>query len=388
MKQAGQGVQRVLFVVTEDWYFVSHRLALALALRAAGYEVAVATRTRTAAAAVRAAGIALYDVPFERSLRRPWRDLASLLKLRRLLDATRPDLVHLVSLKPILVGATAMLLTRRRPAAVWAITGMGYLVSSDAWLARLLRPLVLRLLGLLFRDARSRVIVQNGDDAEFVARLGIDGAAVRVVPGAGIDTDHYRPLAALPLDPPVVLLPARLLRDKGVYEFAAAAREVRALRDDVRFVLAGTLDADQHGAIDRRDLERWQREGVVEWWGHCEDMVATCNRATIVCLPSYREGMSKALLEGGACARPLLAADVPGCREICIDGVNGRLVPPRDAAALAAAIIAMLSDSARLQGMGAASRAHVIEHFDLARVSAATARVYSELLDDPEPASV
>lgn len=373
------GKPRVLFLVTEDWYFVSHRLALAEHVRAAGFEVVVGTRCGAAATHIRAAGIALAEVPFERSLRHPLRDLRALLACARLVRRVRPDVVHLVSLKPILLGASALALAAPRTPALWAFTGMGYLFTSEATLARCLRPLVTRLLALLHRPRRSAVVVQNEDDRALLASLHIADESLRVIAGAGVDLDAFRPRQPLPAVP-LVLLPARLLRDKGVEEFVAAAARIRAVRPEVRCVLAGALDRDNHGAIGRAELDDWLARGVVEWWGHCNDMAAVYNQATVVCLPSYREGYSKALLEAAACGRALVASDVPGCRELCREGVTGRLVPARDAAALATALLDLLDEPARCAEMGRAARELVEREHGVARVADATVAVYRELI--------
>ena len=378
--RTGAGRPRVLFLVTEDWYFVSHRLALAEHVRAAGFEVVVGTRCGAAAAHIRAAGIALAEVPFERSLRHPLRDLRALVACIRLIRRVRPDVVHLVSLKPILLGASALALAAPRTPALWAFTGMGYLFTSEATLARCLRPLVTRLLALLHRPHRSAVVVQNEDDRALLASLHIADESLRVIAGAGVDLEAFRPREPLPAVP-LVLLPARLLRDKGVGEFAAAAARIRATRPEVRCVLAGALDRDNHGAIERAELDDWLARGIVEWWGHCTDMAAVYNEATVVCLPSYREGYSKALLEAAACGRALVASDVPGCRELCRDGVTGRLVPARDDAALAEAVLDLIDHPARCADMGRAARELVEREHGVARVAGATVAVYRELIE-------
>lgn len=311
----------LLYVVTEDWYFMSHRYGLACRARDAGWRVAVATRVGDHGAALRAAGFEVHPVPFERSLRHPLRDLVAWHALGAVYRRVRPDLVHLVSLKPILLGG--LLPSRRPPPTVLAFTGLGYVFSSPARLARLLRPLVV---GLLARAARRATwsIVQNEDDRALLARLGVLGdEQVSVIAGSGVDLAAFPALPPAAGERPVVLLPARVLRDKGVHEFARAAALLRTSHPHARCVIAGAHDRDNPGAVASADLEAWVASGVLEWWGHRTDMADVYAASSVVCLPSYREGLPKALLEAAASARPLVASAVPGCREICVDGESG-----------------------------------------------------------------
>jgi len=371
----------VLFVVTEDWYFVSHRLALARALVEAGFRVIVATRVSDAQQTLRAHGVEVCALPFERALTAPWRDVMAMRALMRLLDRLQPDLVHLVALKPILWGGLSLLARRRPQRAVLAFTGLGFIFTSSSWLARALRPLVTCVVAAVARRSTHWILVQNDDDRALLDAAGIgDAARTQVIAGSGIDLADFprRPLP--PSRGAIVLLPARVLRDKGVHEFVAAARRVRATRADVRFVIAGERDAANPGAVAAADLARWQREGVVEWWQHCADMAGVYARARIVCLPSYREGLPKVLLEGASCGRPLIATNVPGCREVCRDGESGILVPAGDVAALSAAIHALLDDDALAERLARGARARVEQVFALPVIARATIVWYRTIL--------
>ena len=371
----------VLFVVTEDWYFMSHRLGLAQRARAAGWRVVVVARESDRAAAIRAQGLEFIALPVERGLTSPWRDLLAVLSLRRVLYEVAPDLVHLVSLKPILLGGLALRFYPRPCAALLAFTGLGYIFSSRAGLARLLKPVITRLLAAVARQHGAWVLAQNEEDLALLRANGIAAAArASIIAGAGLALAEF---PATPLPPrarALIILPARVLRDKGVYEFVAAAARVRALRPDVRFALVGAHDRANPGAVAARDLEDWVASGAIEWWGHRHDMAAVYADAYIVCLPSYREGLPRALLEAGACARPLLATDVPGCREICIDGESGLRVPPRNVEALAQAMLRMLDDASLVSRCAGGARAHVEAHYTLEQIAAQTLALYQTLL--------
>jgi glycosyltransferase involved in cell wall biosynthesis len=377
------GKPKVLFVVTEDWYFVSHRLALACRIRDAGYRVTVATRIGNLEDTIREKGLELAGVPFERSLRHPLRDLRALLALNRVFEREQPDIVHLVSLKPIVLGAVLLAVVHRRTRAVWAFTGMGYIFSSAGMLARALRPVITRLLGWLNDAERFRMVVQNVEDASVLRKYRVARPeCVSIIPGAGLDTSEFYPHEGNPDGAtPVVLLPARLLQDKGIYEFAAAASIVREQGIAARFVLVGRFDHDNHGTIDAADLERWIADKRLEWWGHRDNMREVYHAASVVCLPSYREGLPKVLLEAGACGIPLIASDVSGCRAVCIDNETGLLVPVRDSAALAAAVMRVLADPALAERLGQAARERIEDQFAVEGISAQTVALYRELLD-------
>jgi glycosyltransferase involved in cell wall biosynthesis len=374
----------VLFLVTEDWYFMSHRRGLAERARAAGWRVVVAARESNHADAIRAAGLEFIALPFERALTYPWRDLRLLFSVRRVLRDVQPTVVHLVSLKPILLGGLALRTSGRTYPALLAFTGLGYIFSSRAGLARVLRLPVVRLLAAVARRPHAWVLAQNQDDLALLEREGIaQPARASIIAGAGLDLTEF-PVSPLPGgEHPLVVLPARVLRDKGAYEFVAAARRVRAVRPAVRFALVGAHDRANPGAVESRDLDEWVASGVIEWWGHRRDMAAVYREASIVCLPSYREGLPRALLEAGACGRPLIATDVPGCREICLDGVTGLRVPPRDVEALSSALLRMLDDPTFAADCAARARAHVEARFTLERISGETIALYHRLQAEP-----
>ncbi len=372
---------RLLFLVTEDWYFVSHRLGLARRARNAGYQVIVGTRFNADRSLLAAEGFTLYDIPFERSLRHPHADWRAWRSVRALLARERPDIIHLVSLKPILLGGLAAR-SQANCAVLLAFTGLGYIFSSGDWLARAIRPGLVLALRWLAKRARSWLLLQNEDDHALLGALGIGvPARTRVIAGSGVDIDQFSERALPPLTRPLVLLPARLLRDKGVYEFVEAARALRAEHPQARFVLAGARDEDNPAVVPAAMLDQWQHDGLIEWWGHRTDMADVYAQASIVVLPSYREGLPKALLEAAACGRPLIATDVPGCREICRHEHTGLLVSAGDPAALTAAIARLLDDAALAARLGAAARAHVLREYTLDAVADATLALYTQMRD-------
>ncbi|MBK7672447.1 MAG: glycosyltransferase family 4 protein [bacterium] len=362
---------RLLFVVTEDWYFCSHRLTLGGAAREAGYDVAVATRVRDHGDQITARGLRLLPFPMTRRGANPLTELATLVRLVRLYRRERPDIVHHVALKPVVYGSLAARLAGV-PVVVNAVAGTGWLFNATGGARRLLRPVMRRVLGAVL--AGTQVIVQNPDDAEVMA--GIDLQHVHLIRGAGVDTREFAPRDEAP-GPIVVLLASRLLWTKGVGDFAVAARLLRERGVAVRCVLVGTPDPDNPDFVPEGAIRAWEAEGSLEWWGHRGNMADVFAAAHIVCLPSYYgEGVPKALIEAAACGRPIVTTDMPGCREIVRQRENGLLVPPRDPARLADALQELAGDADLRRRLGAEGRRRVESEFSEQQVIAATLAVY------------
>lgn len=369
---------RVLFVANVAWFFVSHRLPLALATRRAGYDVHVAANPDGADPIV-ASGLPFHPLPVVRSATGIWNDLALVRSLADLYRSLSPHLVHQVTLKPVIYGSLAALRTGV-PWVVNAVSGMGTLALASGARARVRRAVVRPLIRMGSNRANVRVIFQNVEDCEdYVAAGLVQPERAVLIPGSGVDLDQFRP-SPEPSGVPVVMLPARVIYDKGVGEFVEAARLLRARGMEARFVLAGGLDPHNATEVAADTVQAWVAEGIVEWWGHRADMAAALREASIVCLPSYREGMPKALLEAAATGRAIVTTDTPGCRDCVEPGNTGLLVPPRDARALADAIESLLTDGTRRAAFGVAGRALAERSFSLDTVIDRHLDLYRSLL--------
>jgi len=370
---------RLLYLVTEDWYFCSHRLPVARAARDAGAEVVVATRVAAHGEAIRAEGFRLVPLAWRRGSHAPLAELRAVLEIRRLYARERPDLVHHVALKPVIYGSIAAALAGV-PHVVNALTGLGALFIGSSPRTRVLGRLARLALKPLLNRAGSRVIVQNADDRRLLEDRGLlRHDRVALIRGSGVDTRRFAPTPE-PAGPPVAVLAARMLRDKGVGEFVAAARVLKQRGVAVRMQLAGPTDPDNPAAIGEATLRSWQAEGIVEWLGPVADMPGLWAKSHIAVLPSYREGLPKALLEAAACGRPLIATDVPGCREIVRQDETGLLVPAKDAPALADAIARLAGDAELRRRLGARARAVAESEFAEAVVVRETLALYREML--------
>ncbi|WP_245524273.1 glycosyltransferase [Methylobacterium nonmethylotrophicum] len=380
-ERAGEdGTRRahVAFVVTEDWFFASHFLPMARAAVAAGHPVSVITRVRAHREAIAATGARVVALEAERSSLNPMAAGYAAGQLAAILKALKADIVHCIALRGILVGGAAAMLAGI-PSRVYALTGLG-LIGARQDRAGLLARTALRLLirGPL-ETARTRYLFENPDDARL---LGLDPESPRVtvIGGAGIDPEAW-PATPLPPHPPLrIALTARMLWSKGIDTAVQAAQRARAEGAHLELSLYGAPDPSNRRAIPDATLRDWSRDGVV-WHGATDDVAGALARAHVACLPSRGgEGLPRALLEAAASGRAILTTDVPGCRTLVRDGIEGLIVPPDDPAALAAAMARLAADPALVARMGAAARARVITGgFTEAAVTRAVLRLYADL---------
>ncbi len=374
MAGAGQ-MTRLLFVVTEDWYFCSHRLPLAEAAIREGMAVTVVTRVSDKKALMESSGIKIIPIDIARSGTNPFQEAATVFQLFKIFRKEKPDIVHLVAMKPVILGGVAALLAGVRN-SVSAIAGMGFMFTSKERMG-IIRHAVTSL--LVFLSTRTRIIVQNPEDAEFLEKAGVKPERITLIRGSGVNLELFHPQPE-PEGIPVIMLAARLLWDKGVGEFVKAASLLQQKGIEARFVLVGEPDHCNPASVPLSEIEYWVRKGIVEWWGKSYNMHRILPLANIVCLPSYREGLPKILLEAMACGRACVTTDAPGCRDAVQDGVNGLLVPIRNHKRLAEALAKLIAEPELRRTMGRAGRSIAEKHFSQEQVISETMSVYQELL--------
>lgn len=369
--------KRVLFVVNEAKFFLSHRLPVAVAAKAAGYEVHVATAPDLNIDFA-AFGFQQHCFHLSRSGSNPLNEMKSVWQLYGLFRRIKPDIVHLVTIKPVLYGGIAARLAGV-PAMVAAISGLGAVFISNALTMRVLRTGIRLLYRLSLGHRNSAVIFQNRDDQSMLMNMGVVKAdQCRLVHGSGVSLRECS-VTPEPTSTPIVVMAARLLRDKGVVEFHSAAVRLRDAGIDARFLLAGSVDAGNPASLDANELNRWSAEGVVEVIGFQDNIPALFAGANIVVLPSYREGLPKVLIEAAACGRAVVTTDVPGCRDAVEPDVTGLLVPVQNVEALAGAIRRLIEDPGLRARMGLAGRQLAEQRFDIEMVIAEHLKIYEEL---------
>ena len=369
---------RYLIVINEIGFVYSHFWALATAIQDAGWEVVIASAAVSDPERALQAGMKFYRLQPTFGIGNPLSELRSLLELRRAIRAIRPDIIHAVSLKNVLLGGV-LARTERVPTLLSAITGLGTMFVEDRALYRYLKPVVLYGLRHVHRHKNSVMAFENRDDRHFfIDKSVVQGNRAFHIPGAGLDPDAIIPGLRQQEDP-VILCVTRMIRSKGILELIEAARLLRAqgLRFQLRVV--GDVDPRNPTSLTSEELHRIQSERVVEWLGRRSDVASLLGTANIFCLPSYREGMPRSLIEASAAGLPIVTTNVPGCREGVEDGINGFLVPPRDVSALAEKLGRLIQSSELRERMGRASRTRFEENFTTAHVLGAFNRCYAAL---------
>ena len=373
--------QKILYLVSEDWFFVSHRLPMARAAKAAGYEVHVAARVGDCADKIVGEGFTLHRIEWRRGSMNPFRLLAAVAETRRLYRRLGPDLVHHVAVLPVAIGSLAAFGLPVR--VLNAFTGLGFAFASKTARARLLRGLAGALLGWLLRRPNSTVLVQNPDDRTVIAKLGVPPDRIAMIAGSGVDVDAFTPLAEPGDSVVTAAFVGRLLDHKGVRTLVRAHEILIGRGVTVRLLLAGTPDPLNPTSIPADLLDRWRKIPNLALLGHVDDVRSVWRQAHIAVLPSRGgEGIPMSLLEAAACGRPLVATDVPGCREVARQGVTGLMVPPDDPAALADAIETLANDAAMRLRFSRAARRLVSDEFSSARIQREIVALYARLLGD------
>jgi glycosyltransferase involved in cell wall biosynthesis len=373
---------KVILVANTDWYLYNFRLELSTSLRALGYDVVLVSPPGEYSARLGEAGFRWLPWQVGRQTVSPAGELGAVVQLAKIYRQEKPDLVHHFTIKPVLYGSLAARVAGV-PSVVNAITGLGYVFLRSELKARLLRRVVKLLYPVALGSSRHAAIFENDNDRQFFITEGLVRASrTWLVEGAGVNAEFFSPLPE-PDGPPVIVLPARLLWDKGVGEFVAAARLLMK-NGSARLALVGLPDPGNPAHIPAETLQSWVDEGVVEWWGWQHDMREVYAKSHIIALPSYGEGVPTALLEAAACARPIVTTDVSGCREVVRDGVNGFLVPVKQVEPLAEALERLAVDGDLRRRMGSAGRELILSKYTSTRINRETEAVYRSLLK-PEP---
>jgi glycosyltransferase involved in cell wall biosynthesis len=378
-QDSGQsGQPRLLYVVSEDWYFLSHRLPMARAARDAGFEVHVATRVVDGADAIEAEGFRLHPIPFGRGRASVFSALNTIFALRRIHRKIAPAIAHHVALQAAVLGSLACV--GRHTPLVNALTGFGFTFVSDSLKARSLRPFIVFLLRFLCMRNKNVALVQNPDDRKALLELGISADHIVIIPGSGVDVERLQAMPE-PGGKPTVAFVGRLLGDKGIRTLVTAIQLLHGRGCDVELLIAGNADPANPASVKPSELAEWRQDGGIHLVGHVKDIAEIWAKAHIAVLPSRREGLPLALLEAAACGRPMIATDVPGCREIVIAGDTGLLVPFDDPAVLADAIVRLVDSPALRKRYGAAARCMAVEKFGAEAIGQKTLTLYRDMID-------
>jgi glycosyltransferase involved in cell wall biosynthesis len=370
--------KKLLYFVTEDHYFCSHRLELAKEALQNAYDVYVMTNVNNHGSVITDAGLKLIPLNLERKGTNPLTELNHIRTIKKIYTEIQPDIIHHVALKPILYGTIAALFLKKKSKIINAFTGLGYLFTSTKITIKMTAFLMLSLFKFIFKHTKSDIILQNVDDLNFFKTKKLANAEkLHLIRGSGVHLSDF-PFNPEPEGEITALFVARMLKDKGTLELIEAAKMLKQENIPLKIIFVGAPDPHNPSSLKEEDIKAWENQGLITWLGHQTKIADFWAQAHIAVLPSYREGLPKSLLEAASCGRPIIATDVPGCREICIEGLNGFLVPVKDAYALKEALKKLTFDAALRQKMGKESRKLVEDHFSIEAVIAQTLDLYTQ----------
>lgn len=372
--------KKIAFVVNVDWFFISHRLPIALAAIKSGYEVHLICKDTGKLDTLIDYGINVHDINFSRSGGALINEIKSLFILRKLFKDITPDIVHAVTIQPVLYSGLVLHSLRVKPSFVAAISGLGYVFSANSFRAKLTKYFVSFFYKLAFLHKRKVAIFQNTNDENILSLVtNLSYHEKVLIKGSGADLDTYLYCKEPETGPIKIVMACRLLKEKGVYEFIEAAKVVLQKVDNVEFLLAGTPDLANPNSVSQTELNAWSDEGVVTLLGHCDDIPKCFRESHIITMPSYYgEGVPKVLIEAAACGRPIVTTDNPGCRDSVIPDITGKLVPIKNAKSLAEAFLELISEPAMRLSMGEKARLYAEEEFDVKYVVEKHLNLYSQ----------
>ena len=371
--------KRVLFVITEDWALISHRLHLVDAAIKAGFEVGLLTRINSHYDILKARNINIFEWKLVRRSLNPVHEILAIISLFKAIWLFRPDIIHAVALKPVIYTGVVRFFFFKT-GFIAALGGLGFIFNSKSLKARLLKPITRTFLKYALLKQRTRLILQNKDNIDTIKSMNIiDTKNLRLIKGAGVEVKKFVP-TPIPKGIPIITLPGRMLSDKGVFEFAKVAERIKFKNIKARFILAGDIDLQNPASIPQAHIDKWVTDGIIEHWKRCDDIKEVYYKTSIVCLPSYNEGLPKVLIEAGSCSRPVVAFDVPGCREVVRNNINGFLVEFGNEYALEKALVDLIKDKQLCKRMGERGRKIVEKEFSDIVINNETFNVWNEIL--------
>ena len=370
--------QKILYIVNIDKFFVSHREEIALKARSF-LQVELAAKLKLKKKYFIKKNIFTYNLFLNRGSYSFFSNFLTMINIFSIILKAKPDLIHFISIKPVLIGGIVAKFFPKIP-KIFSITGLGSSFIKDNFFSNTKYYFLILLYKLALKQKRIKVIFQNKNDLNFIKKkTDLKKSSCILIPGSGVDLKKYSP-KKINLKNPIVMLPSRMLSHKGVYEFINAVKILKKQRVNARFVLVGDLDEENPSGIKLNIIKSWVNDNLVEYWGHKKNMTKILNLASIIVLPSYREGFPKVLMEAAACGRPSITTNVPGCKDAVVNNYTGILVPLKNSNLLANEIEKLLNNKNKINKMGSNSRNYALKNFDIKRIVDKHIKLYREIL--------
>ncbi|GGF00177.1 glycosyltransferase family 4 protein [Pseudoalteromonas sp. BZK2] len=374
---------KLLFVVNVDWFFISHRLPIALKAQQQGFKVTIACRFTSHKAELKNMGFEVIELPFNRSGGGFFAELKTIKLLKDTIVKVKPDVVHAVTIKPVLYAGLALKMMKKKIPFVAAISGLGYVFTANTLRAKVTKIIASLFYKVSLSHPLKTVIFQNSSDEAILTEVtGLTVQDKTLIKGSGADLSVYNFTPEIEDGHISVVMACRLLKEKGVYEFVNASKLVKDKYPNSKFVLVGSPDIENPNTVKQSEIDSWVADGIIEYLGQRNDIPDIFSSSNIVCLPSYYgEGVPKVLIEAAACGRAIVTTTNPGCRDAIIDNQTGLAVPPRNADSLAKAIIKLIENPNQRRAMGTAARDFAVEQFDVKQVVNKHIKIYQDLIE-------
>jgi len=371
--------KKILFIVNVDWFFVSHRLPIAIKAKEQGYQVHIAARITNKLSLLKDYGFIIHPLNLHRS-RTGVKIISEFLEILSLIRNINPNIVHLITIKAVLLGGVSARMAKT-PAVVSAIPGLGFVFIKKGIVGFFYRHIVSFFYRLSLNHKNQMVIFQNSSDQAKLNKITKNPLQESIIiNGSGVDLSVYN-FKPIPQGTPIVLFPSRFLIDKGFKEFIEAAKIVNLYEKKAHFIMIGDIDLSNPSSLSRHEIDQYKISGDVEFFEYLDEgLKEIYPLATMVVLPSYREGFPKVLIEAAACGRAIVTTDVPGCRDAIDKGKTGLLVAARDSEMLASAIKELLDNTELCRNMGKAGRVRAERLFDINLVVSTHMEIYKNLL--------
>ena len=370
--------KKILYIVNVDKFFFSHRIEIANKAKEF-FNIHIATKFKLNKNYFQKKGFFTHELFLKRGSIGFLSNILTILNIFFIIKKLKPDLIHFISIKPVLLGGIVSRLFPSIP-KIFSVTGLGFVFIKKDFFSIIRRWFFKFLYKLALNQKYFKIIFQNLDDYKLIKKnTNIKKKNYELISGSGVSLKEYRP-KILNFQNPIVMFPSRMLSHKGLHEFVEAAKILKKENIKAKFVLVGDIDKENPACVQIETINRWVKEKTVEYWGHKKHMNTAINLATIIVLPSYREGFPKVLIEAAACGRPSITTNVPGCRDAIINNSTGILIPPRNSIKLAQVIKNLLKNKKKIKKMGSKARKHAVKNFDINHVVNIHIKIYKNIL--------